>query len=341
MPSNLLSGWDRVDELFPTKGYRNIVGFCGPQGVGKTTLAKALEDELGYTRVAFADQLREDIKHLLDLTDEDVTTHKNEPIEGLGGITPRVLLQRYGTDLIRDRVKPTHWIDVVHDKITRPGNWVVEDIRFSNEATMVRNTGGIVYRIRRMLPNGRGEYKGPDDNHASEKDVIFHDREIVLPTVEPVGPPVPARPGWDTVWFETAETISRRSTCERARVGAVVVDQNNRSLVSGYNGAPAGEDHCIDVGCKVEDNHCIRTVHAEGNALAYAARVGVSVEGATVYVSFANTGSGHTQYMRNDDVHTALSEFPCHTCRGPLMASGVDRVVIKAPSWDGVTEYVR
>jgi dCMP deaminase len=66
--------------------------------------------------------------------------------------------------------------------------------------------------------------------------------------------------------MEIALAVSRRSTCPRKRIGAVVVS-NNRIAGTGYNGAPRGLKHCDDVGCLIIDNHCKRIIHAEANAL--------------------------------------------------------------------------
>ena len=70
----------------------------------------------------------------------------------------------------------------------------------------------------------------------------------------------------NTYYLKIAQLVSQRSTCERAQVGAVLV-YNNRIVSTGYNGSIAGEPHCTEVGCLMFDNHCIRTIHAEMNAL--------------------------------------------------------------------------
>ncbi|KKL76020.1 hypothetical protein LCGC14_2049060 [marine sediment metagenome] len=94
------------------------------------------------------------------------------------------------------------------------------------------------------------------------------------------------RPDWDSYFKNIAEVVSTRSTCPRARAGAVVVSEDNRILSTGYNGSPSGEPHCTDegIGCDMVDGHCQRTLHAEVNAIAYAARAGVSLEGSRLYL---------------------------------------------------------
>ena len=80
--------------------------------------------------------------------------------------------------------------------------------------------------------------------------------------------------------MDIAFTVAQRSTCDRAHVGAVLV-RDRRMLTTGYNGAPAGLPHCDDVGHLMVDGHCVRTLHAEQNAIIQAALHGVSTESAT------------------------------------------------------------
>lgn len=111
------------------------------------------------------------------------------------------------------------------------------------------------------------------------------------------------RPSWDETWLAVAEVVARRSTCPRAAVGAVVVLPNNQVLSTGYNGAPRKQDHCVDVGCiLVDDGSCVRTVHAELNALH---RAGSSSFGATLYTTTS----------------------PCWRCVGAIVQAGISRVV--------------
>src|SRR5690348_17307641 len=89
-----------------------------------------------------------------------------------------------------------------------------------------------------------------------------------------------------------AKLFGQRGTCPRARVGCVI-EKDGRTLSTGYNGSPPKEPHCDDVGCQMEDGHCIRTTHAEANAIAFAARYGIKLEGATLYVTGWEGGICH------------------------------------------------
>jgi dCMP deaminase len=92
------------------------------------------------------------------------------------------------------------------------------------------------------------------------------------------------RASWDEYFMAIARVVATRSTCDRKHVGAVVV-RDRMILTTGYNGSIRGLPHCDDVGHLMEDGHCVRTVHAEANAIAQAARNGIRVDGADIYVT--------------------------------------------------------
>ena len=114
------------------------------------------------------------------------------------------------------------------------------------------------------------------------------------------------RPSWDEYFMAIAVMVSGRSTCPRKSVGAVLV-KDNQILATGYNGSIRGMPHCTDVGCMMENGHCVATVHAEANAIVQAARHGVSVDGATIYVTAS----------------------PCWNCFKLLANAGIRRIVYK------------
>jgi dCMP deaminase len=113
------------------------------------------------------------------------------------------------------------------------------------------------------------------------------------------------RPSWDEYFLKLAMLASERATCPRMHCGCVLV-KDKFVLSTGYNGSLPGLEHCEDVGCLIVDNHCVRTNHAEMNALAQAASHGVSIKGATAYVT----------------------NMPCTTCAKALLAAGIVRVVV-------------
>ena len=108
------------------------------------------------------------------------------------------------------------------------------------------------------------------------------------PPAEPAG----ARPSWDEYFLQLARQAATRSTCLRRQVGAVLV-RDRRVLATGYNGAPRGVSHCLDIGClrdqlaipSGERQELCRAIHAEQNAIIQAALHGVAIEGATLYTT--------------------------------------------------------
>ena len=90
------------------------------------------------------------------------------------------------------------------------------------------------------------------------------------------------RPSWDEYFMIMANHIATRSTCNRKHVGAVIV-KDKMILSTGYNGSIRGAKHCTEIGCLIENGHCVRTIHAEANSIVQAAANGVSVKGATIY----------------------------------------------------------
>lgn len=120
------------------------------------------------------------------------------------------------------------------------------------------------------------------------------------------------RPSWDEYFLSIAREVATRSTCQRRHVGALIV-RDRRILCSGYNGSPPGQPHCTDVGCLLEDGRCIRTLHAEQNAITQAALHGVSTQGATLYCTCR----------------------PCHVCARMIVGAGIVRVVFFGDAPEG------
>jgi len=120
------------------------------------------------------------------------------------------------------------------------------------------------------------------------------------------------RPSLDEYFMEIAKVVAKRSTCLRQQVGAEIV-KDKRILATGYNGAPAGLPHCLDIGClreqlKVpsgERHELCRAVHAEQNTIIQAAVHGVSIAGATLYTTHQ----------------------PCIMCAKIIINAGIKKVV--------------
>jgi len=92
------------------------------------------------------------------------------------------------------------------------------------------------------------------------------------------------RASWDLYFMQIARQVATRATCDRKHVGAVIVRDKN-ILATGYNGSIRGLAHCDEEGHMLEDGHCVRTIHAEANAVIQAAKNGVRIEGGSIYVT--------------------------------------------------------
>jgi len=116
---------------------------------------------------------------------------------------------------------------------------------------------------------------------------------------------LPSRPNIDHYFLDVARVVATRATCDRAHIGAVLV-KDKYIISSGYNGAPHGLSHCDEVGHLMENGHCVRTTHAEQNAIIQAAVHGSSTKGTTLY-------STHS---------------PCKICAKIILNAHIERVVV-------------
>jgi dCMP deaminase len=119
------------------------------------------------------------------------------------------------------------------------------------------------------------------------------------------------RPTWDAYFMDIAVLVAKRSTCLRRMVGALIV-KDKRILTTGYNGAPSGIRHCIEIGCLRETmnvasgqrHELCRGIHAEQNAIIQAAYHGVSIQNATLY----------------------CTNLPCSICTKMIINAGIERI---------------
>jgi len=126
-------------------------------------------------------------------------------------------------------------------------------------------------------------------------------------------PPLPVRPSWDEYFIDLMDAVAKRATCDRGRSGCLIV-KDKQILCTGYVGSPPGLPHCDEVGHllkkTIDDDetvreHCVRTIHAEQNAICQAAKNGVGIQGATLYCRME----------------------PCRVCAMLIIGVGIKRVV--------------
>ena len=122
------------------------------------------------------------------------------------------------------------------------------------------------------------------------------------------------RPTWDQYFLNLLEPIGARATCDRGKCGSVIVSSHNTLLSTGYVGAPPGQPHCDQVGHLMktlthedghQSQHCMRTLHAEENAILQAAKDGIKIEGGTIYTKMV----------------------PCYNCAMRIVRVGIKKVV--------------
>lgn len=168
--------------------------------------------------------------------------------------------------------------------LLQPGDHVRINARKNLSSTgvvsEVLNQGGMVYVVKRRA-------------------------SVALPILCTDIEKVPAeRPTKAQYFMDIAKVVATRATCDRKHVGAVIVI-NSIVVATGYNGAPKGLMHCDEVGHEMEDGHCVRTVHAEQNAIAQAAFTGVKTEGGTIYTTAS----------------------PCYICFKLIVNAGIETIV--------------
>ena len=116
------------------------------------------------------------------------------------------------------------------------------------------------------------------------------------------------RKDWDSYFCDITTAVANRATCPRLKVGCTLV-KDKRIIATGYNGSPSGAPHCTEVGCEMRDRSCVRTIHAEQNAINQCAKYGVDTNGCTAYVTHQ----------------------PCLNCTKTLIQAGVKRIVYIHP----------
>jgi len=122
------------------------------------------------------------------------------------------------------------------------------------------------------------------------------------------------RPSWDEYFLNLIEPLGKRGSCDRGRSGSVIVSAGHTILATGYAGSPPGQPHCDEVGHMMntvihedgtQSQHCVRTLHAEENAILQCAKDGIRLEGATIYSKMV----------------------PCYNCAMRILRVGIKRVV--------------
>lgn len=311
-----------------------ILGVTGLYASGKDTVAEILKEK-GYFHFSLSDFIREEAKRRkIKDSRENLINLGNELRKKHGhGILARMALQRmewdknYVVTSVRNPVEvevlrtksnfalinvtspeKTRWNRMQERKQTQNRNdelatfeefkaWEQKELESTDPAKQQLNT---VIKMADIILNNNGTL----DELKKKIDRLITEWKTKLDK---------DRPSWDEYFLNLALEVGKRATCDRGKSGCIIVN-DKRIISTGYVGAPVGLSHCDEAGHLMhkvhntdgtESQHCIRTTHAETNAIAQAARHGVSVKGATIYCKME----------------------PCYVCAQIIINSGIKRVV--------------
>jgi len=311
-----------------------IIGLVGMYASGKDSVAEHLADR-GFTHFSLSDMLREELRRRgLDITRENLIEVGNELRSTYGhGVLGKKALENITANKG----------DFVISSIRHPAE--AKELMTHGHFFLVEVRAPIKTRFKRLKKRNREEdpttladlkeneklesqKEGPGQqltntlklakyvltNDSTLKrlqdktDKLVADLQKIAETLS-----VYVRPSWDDYFMGLVTEIGKRGTCDRGRPGCVIV-KNKRIMTTGYAGSPVGIKHCDDIGHEIKQTihedgriskHCVRTTHAEQNAICQAARYGISIDDSTVYCKME----------------------PCYICAKMIINAGVKRVV--------------
>ncbi len=301
-----------------------IIGITGPSCSGKSVITDCLKQK-SFESFSLSDILREEARrNNIELTTENLQNLGNKTREKYGSGALAILAL--------ERMK--HKEKIVIESIRNPGE--VEEFKKTRNFYLIAIDAPRELRIERLYKRYKegGKREDPttreelikildidEGKEQSEKGQqvrkcmlmadfhIFNDKSVENLHIETEKifnsiQNKKKRPDWDEYFMSIAMQASKRATCDRKHVGAVIV-RDRTILSTGYNGSVRGFPHCDDIGHMLEEGHCVATIHAEANSIVQAAKNGVKVDGATLYTTAS----------------------PCWWCFKMIANSGIKRIV--------------
>ena len=303
-----------------------MIGVTGYLCSGKDTLAEQLIKK-GFEHISLSDILRDELrKRKKHITRENLIKLGSELREFLGAdilAEKAIAKTEEEKNYVISSIGTVGEINVLKKKATIVFVDAPEKKRFERMNQRKREQDPETFADFKKLENkeskGGGKAYREFDKCKKESNIIimnnksleeFHKK--IYKMLEDLKKKI-KRPTWDEYFMEIAKTVSKRSTCDRGKTGCVIV-KNKQILTTGYVGSAAGQQHCDEIGHLMEltkhadgitRKHCVRTIHAEQNAIVQAAKHGIAIKGATIYSKME----------------------PCPVCARMIINVGIERVV--------------
>ena len=308
-----------------------IIGLTGSLAAGKGVVSDFLKKK-GFVYLSLSDELRQEAKERkIELTRDNLQALGNQLREEEGFA---VLAK-----LVSEKIINQEYKKVIVDGIRNPAE--IEELKKLKDFFIVSVDAPADIRFKRMVERnresdpldfegfmridrkdkGEGESEGGQAvskcmalaDFTLDNSGTFEEVQVKIDDLyDSIDKKIP-RPSWDEYFLEISRSVAKRATCNRGRSGCVIAG-DKQILVTGYVGSPKGLPHCDEVGHLFEEtihsdgvkrNHCVRTTHAEQNAICQAAKLGIAIEGATLYCKMT----------------------PCSVCAKMIINAGIKRVV--------------